>query len=414
VRSSHFDTKDTLAARFKEMTTTCNPVIHRCTEAQVDGICQEMQRASDQGLQRLKHLEQQLDEQQQQQLDEHDTSTLLQVVEEAKVVKGSRMFELYIPQLGDTTKLSLSYACYQRLFNLYTKPTREQLIADVWLLVYRYITMLGGDIRRFEGTSLQTSMAPQTFQCLARRFGVAGECFASPLNCYFGTRYYSAFDDIDKSFGSSGSFFGMSEKQGSFQANPPFCEELMLAMVEHMEKLLSETTLYVAHKHKHNTNRESERATERESDRATENDRPMTSCTDTCCASVDQCRLHSSCRIGLNLRPRQASAFEPVASSVVRRRSIQPSICWLHTKYRRTRVKYRTIQYTQHACRSFRTMRVSNLGRQHHRNYSNYRYTCSRDTAQVIVIVIVVRDRCLVNKRSCNSFELRRIESALR
>jgi hypothetical protein len=44
------------------------------------------------------------------------------------------------------------------------------------------------------------------FHVLREELGVSLECFASPLNCYFG-RYCSAFRDLDPCFGSLGSFF---------------------------------------------------------------------------------------------------------------------------------------------------------------------------------------------------------------
>eukprot|EP00951_Prasinocladus_malaysianus_P017748 scaffold140340_cov39-Prasinocladus_malaysianus.AAC.1 len=63
------------------------------------------------------------------------------------------------------------------------------------------------------------------------------ECFASPLNCYFGS-FCSAFPDTDGVFGSVGSFFDFCPSGGSFEANPPFVPELMSAMARHMEALL--------------------------------------------------------------------------------------------------------------------------------------------------------------------------------
>lgn len=69
-------------------------------------------------------------------------------------------------------------------------------------------------------------------------FGVNMECFASPMNCFF-PQYCSAFADTDVYFGSCGSFFDFHPTSGSFQANPPFSEEIMLSMVDHIERLLA-------------------------------------------------------------------------------------------------------------------------------------------------------------------------------
>ena len=78
-------------------------------------------------------------------------------------------------------------------------------------------------------------------EVLSDAFDVGVECFASPLNCYF-RRYCSAFPDTDLPFGSCGSFLDFQPLEGSFQANPPFQEDMMEAMVEHMERLLRQAT----------------------------------------------------------------------------------------------------------------------------------------------------------------------------
>ncbi|KAG8007221.1 Phosphorylated CTD-interacting factor 1 [Nibea albiflora] len=48
-------------------------------------------------------------------------------------------------------------------------------------------------------------------------------------------QFSSAFPDIDGFFGSRGPFLSFCPVSGSFEANPPFCEELMDAMVTHFE-----------------------------------------------------------------------------------------------------------------------------------------------------------------------------------
>ena len=83
-----------------------------------------------------------------------------------------------------------------------------------------------------------------------------GECFASPLNVTLHEFYCSAFPDTDAPFSSQGCFFSLHlrrdlspasdqpsaqtllQRGGSFEANPPFLEELMLAMYLYMKYLL--------------------------------------------------------------------------------------------------------------------------------------------------------------------------------
>lgn len=89
------------------------------------------------------------------------------------------------------------------------------------------------------------------FRILQEHYDIEAECFASPLNCTL-SRYCSVALDTDRFFGSMGDFFIFSGKcpqignpeiysvipQGSYEANPPFVEEVMNNMAQHIEYLL--------------------------------------------------------------------------------------------------------------------------------------------------------------------------------
>ncbi|XP_057702744.1 mRNA (2'-O-methyladenosine-N(6)-)-methyltransferase [Corythoichthys intestinalis] len=115
----------------------------------------------------------------------------------------------------------------------------EKFLSRVWCLLKRYQVMFGGAAN--EGTGLQGALPVPVFEALNRHFGVSFECFASPLNCYF-KQFCSAFPDTDCYFGSRGPFLSFRPVSGSFEANPPFCEELMDAMVTHFEDLLEQSS----------------------------------------------------------------------------------------------------------------------------------------------------------------------------
>ena len=68
---------------------------------------------------------------------------------------------------------------------------------------------------------------------LRRLLGVAHECYASPLNRYFGS-YCSAFADTDSFFGSTGPFQQFWPTEGSFEANPPFDQQSVSECFEHV------------------------------------------------------------------------------------------------------------------------------------------------------------------------------------
>ncbi|XP_078249236.1 mRNA (2'-O-methyladenosine-N(6)-)-methyltransferase isoform X2 [Pogona vitticeps] len=133
---------------------------------------------------------------------------------------------------GEVVKVSRNY--FSKLWLLYRYSCiddsgLERFLPRVWCLLCRYQMMFG--VGLYEGTGLQRALPVHIFEALHKLFGVTFECFASPLNCYF-KQYCSAFLDTDGYFGSRG---------GSFEANPPFCEELMEAMVSHFEKLLEDS-----------------------------------------------------------------------------------------------------------------------------------------------------------------------------
>jgi phosphorylated CTD-interacting factor 1 len=77
---------------------------------------------------------------------------------------------------------------------------------------------------------------------LKDNLNVNTECFASPLNCTLTNSYYSGFYDVDRFFGSKGSFFSIGDLKGSFEANPPFIEEIMYMMTLHILDLLKNST----------------------------------------------------------------------------------------------------------------------------------------------------------------------------
>ncbi|XP_017889965.1 phosphorylated CTD-interacting factor 1 isoform X2 [Ceratina calcarata] len=120
-------------------------------------------------------------------------------------------------------------------YNCFDDKKFEMFLPRVWCMLKRYQTYLG-----IEGQATQMALPVTVFECLQRSFGVTFECFGSPLNCYF-RQYCSAFADTDSYFGSRGPFLDFRPVSGSFQANPPYCEELMEAMVNHFERLLADS-----------------------------------------------------------------------------------------------------------------------------------------------------------------------------
>ena len=126
-----------------------------------------------------------------------------------------------------------------------------------------------------QGAGLQAGVPGAIMDVLLERFDCRMECFASPFNCRY-DRFASAFADVDAPFGSSGSFFELpilsddddrdvasiagddvdsdgdsdsnnednvpkSSVEGGicYEANPPFCEGLILQLNDKITKVLS-------------------------------------------------------------------------------------------------------------------------------------------------------------------------------
>lgn len=131
-------------------------------------------------------------------------------------------------------------ASLQTLFSsLAPADQHTAFLLHVWRMILRYQAVFGPG--RFEGGGLHAAIPSAVFQCLQDRLGVTVECFASPLNATL-SQYCSMFPDTDAVFGSKGSFFDFEPTEGSFEANPPFVEEILVLMIERMAMLLDKAS----------------------------------------------------------------------------------------------------------------------------------------------------------------------------
>ena len=128
---------------------------------------------------------------------------------------------------GEAAGHDVQAACEDEASSL---PAAVEFRSRVFTLLARYHAL--------QGPGFQAAVVEHAFGVLHDAMGVSLECFASPLNCHF-ARFCSAFPDTDACFGSAGSFFDSHPLRGSFQANPPFIDTLMLAMARHIHRLLS-------------------------------------------------------------------------------------------------------------------------------------------------------------------------------
>lgn len=154
---------------------------------------------------------------------------------------------LVVVEIADLAKFHITKSHLEKLETLYlvnTKddPEKAAFNCRLWCLLQRYYSYLGCENGSFGGIINQAALPVAVFEVLNRLFDVNFEMFASPLNCYF-PQYCSAFHDTDRYFGSCGPALEFFPATGSFEANPPFCEELLLGFVNYVEKLLQHSDL---------------------------------------------------------------------------------------------------------------------------------------------------------------------------
>ncbi|EHB05310.1 Phosphorylated CTD-interacting factor 1 [Heterocephalus glaber] len=250
LRKDHSASKEDYMDRLEHLRRQCGPHVSAAAKDSVEGICSKIYHISLEYVKRIreKHLAILKENNISEEVEAHEVDPRLvycyplRLAVPAPPMPSVEMHMensmICIRYKGEMVKVSRSY--FSKLWLLYRyscidDSVFERFLPRVWCLLRRYQMMFG--VGLYEGTGLQGSLPVHVFEALHRLFGVSFECFASPLNCYF-RQYCSAFPDTDGYFGSRGPCLDFAPLSGSFEANPPFCEELMDAMVSHFEKLL--------------------------------------------------------------------------------------------------------------------------------------------------------------------------------
>ena len=99
----------------------------------------------------------------------------------------------------------------------------------VWCILYRY-QLLGSN-------NNQLAVLPRIMDNLKKDFGLCFECFASVINSHF-EHFNSLYYDIEKYFGSYGSFFNMIPIEGTFGFNPPYQLDIIDKGIDRIVKFL--------------------------------------------------------------------------------------------------------------------------------------------------------------------------------
>lgn len=242
--------------RLSHLKTQCQPHITEAAKSSVEGICRKMYNLSVDYANKIADKNQEI--LREANINEH--SVKVAVAHQRKVWCYPIQFGLPCPRLPsveffqdkETTVLKfksdavrINNHFFNKLEQLYRYGCADDRKFDFFLtrcymLIKRYNAYFG-NTSVGEGAQNQGALPVPVLECLNKQFGVTVECFASPFNCYF-RQYCSAFPDIDSYFGSRGPLLDFKPHCGSFEANPPFCEELMDSVIGHFERLLEDSS----------------------------------------------------------------------------------------------------------------------------------------------------------------------------
>ena len=171
-----------------------------------------------------------------------NTKNKTKKVKESEKKISIKELPIVLLHMGEHTdqKLSITQTAFDNLYKKWRSnnpriPTRK-FLNEVFCLLIRYTAL--------EAWGYQAALTPEVFTCLNTHFDVNTECFASALNHHY-PYYYSMFPDLERNFGSGGSFFdstSFNPDEGSFEANPPFVQVFMLEMLFKMHRLLSKAS----------------------------------------------------------------------------------------------------------------------------------------------------------------------------
>lgn len=139
-------------------------------------------------------------------------------------------------KINDKIDIEIHPTRYKRLLDLFNKHNSKSMLTYfnnyLYALVRRNRTIYWQH-KVFFGNSIPQNVFNYWRSICSNN---VYECFADPFNCYL-DKYYSAFHDVDKAFGSLGSFFDNPPKTGCAIAHPPTEKHFLEATIK---KILSE------------------------------------------------------------------------------------------------------------------------------------------------------------------------------
>ena len=128
---------------------------------------------------------------------------------------------------------------YQKLESVYTGP-KNKLDEYVWGILFRY-QLLGSN-------NHQLAVLPSIMKQMHTDYSLNFECFASAINNTF-NHFCSIYYDLERHFGSVGSFFNIIPEEGTFGFNPPYQKDVIELginnLFEYLENSKKELTFII-------------------------------------------------------------------------------------------------------------------------------------------------------------------------
>ena len=128
---------------------------------------------------------------------------------------------------------------YEKLVSSYTGPNNK-MDDYLWSIIFRY-QLLGSN-------NHQLAVLPNIMNNMTVDYKLNFECFASSINSTF-PNYCSIYWDLEKYFGSVGSFFNIIPLKGTFGFNPPYQKDIIdlgiTKLLDFLNNTLEELTFII-------------------------------------------------------------------------------------------------------------------------------------------------------------------------
>jgi hypothetical protein len=128
--------------------------------------------------------------------------------------------------------LLIPISIYNKISKCYTGPINK-MDDYIWAILFRY-QLLGSN-------NHQLAVLPNIMNQMMIDYGLNFECFASLINNTF-NHYCSVYYDLERYFGSVGSFFNLIPLKGTFGFNPPYQKDIINNGINKLFNFLNDTT----------------------------------------------------------------------------------------------------------------------------------------------------------------------------